>query len=94
MDHGLEAHVDFAAANDLGHIGRIVRLQDGNFDALFLEVAPGLSDIERGMVWRSVPFVVSESDLGSTVRKTYQLVRNVILSVDMTEFRWSEHCQK
>jgi hypothetical protein len=34
---------------------RVVWLQDGNFDALIFEVALGLGEVERGMVWRSVP---------------------------------------
>jgi len=44
VNHGLEAHVDFAASDDLGDIGRVIGLKDGNLDALFLEVALGLSD--------------------------------------------------
>jgi hypothetical protein len=34
---------------------RVVRLQDGDFDALVLEVALGLGEVERSVVWRSVP---------------------------------------
>ncbi len=45
MNHGLKAHVDFAATDDLGDIGRVIGLKDGNLDALLFEVALGLSDV-------------------------------------------------
>lgn len=55
MDHGLEAHVDFAASNDLGHIGGVIGLQQGNLEAFVLEVATGLSEVEGGVVRGGVP---------------------------------------
>ena len=55
MDHGFEAHVDLATTNDFGNIGRIIGLQDGNLDALLLEVPLGLGNVEGCMVWRSMP---------------------------------------
>lgn len=36
VDHGLCAHVDFTAADDLGHVGGVVGLEDGYLDAFFL----------------------------------------------------------
>ena len=55
MDHGFEAHVDLATTDDFGNIGRVVRLQDGNLDALLLEVTLGLGNVKGCMVWRSMP---------------------------------------
>jgi hypothetical protein len=37
MNHSLEAHVDFAAANDFGDIGGIIRLEQSDLEAFFLE---------------------------------------------------------
>lgn len=45
MDHSLEAHVNFAAADDLGDIGGVIGLQESNFKALFLEVALALGEV-------------------------------------------------
>lgn len=55
MNHSLEAHVNLAAADDLGHIGGVIRLQKSNLEALFLEEALTLGKVQRGMVGRSVP---------------------------------------
>jgi hypothetical protein len=55
MNHSLEAHVNLAAADDLGHIGRVIRLQESNLEALFLEEALALGKVQGGMVGRSVP---------------------------------------
>lgn len=33
----------------------VVGFKESNFDAFVLEVALGLSKVERGVVWRSVP---------------------------------------
>jgi hypothetical protein len=57
MDHGLEAHVDLAAANDLSDIGGVVGLEKGDLEALFLEVTLGMSQVEGGMVRRRVPYI-------------------------------------
>lgn len=55
MDHGFETHVDLAAADDLGHIGRIVGLEESNLDAFILEVATGLGKEQGGVVGGRVP---------------------------------------
>ena len=55
MDHRLEAHVDLAASDNLGHVGRVIGLQERNLQALILEVSPRLSEIQGGMVGGSVP---------------------------------------
>lgn len=55
VDHGLEAHVDLSAADDLGHIGRVVGLQESDLEVLVLEVTLGLSEVQRGMVRGRVP---------------------------------------
>lgn len=55
MDHGLEAHVDLAAADDLGDIGGVIRLEESDLEALILEVATGLGEVQGGMVRGSVP---------------------------------------
>ena len=57
MNHGLEAHVDLTAANDLSDIGRVIGLKQSNLEALFVEEPLGLSQIQRGVVRRSVPLV-------------------------------------
>jgi hypothetical protein len=55
MDHGLEAHVDFTATDDLGHIGGVIGLQQGNLESFILEVTTGLSEVEGGVVRGGVP---------------------------------------
>lgn len=55
VDHGLEAHVDLAATDDLGDIGRVVGLQESNLQVLILEVTLGLGQIQGSVVWRRVP---------------------------------------
>lgn len=55
MNHGLETHVDLAAADDLGDIGGVVRLQEGNLQALILEVATSLGEVKGGVVGGGVP---------------------------------------
>lgn len=55
MDHGLEAHVDLAAADDLGDIGGVIRLEESDLEALILEVATGLGEVQGGVVRGSVP---------------------------------------
>lgn len=57
MDHGLETHVDLAASNDLSDIRRVVGLKQSNLEALFIEETLGLSQIQGGVVRRSVPLV-------------------------------------
>lgn len=61
VDHGLEAHIDFAATDDLGHIGGIVGLEKSHLQTLIGEVALGLGQIQRGMVRGSVPELFSMS---------------------------------
>lgn len=55
MDHRLEAHVDLAAPDNLGHVGRVIGLQERNLQALILEISPRLSEEQGGMVGSSVP---------------------------------------
>jgi hypothetical protein len=55
VDHGLEAHVDLAASNDLGDIGGVVGLEQSHFETFILEVASGLGEVERGVVRGRVP---------------------------------------
>ena len=55
MDHGLESHVDLSAANYLSDIGRVVGLKECNLEVLILEETLGLSQIQRGVIWRGVP---------------------------------------
>lgn len=55
MNHGFEAHIHFTTSDDLGHIGRIIRFQDGHFDALIFEVTFGSGQIQRNVVRRRVP---------------------------------------
>jgi hypothetical protein len=45
MDHGLEAHVDLAAADDLGDIGGVIGLQKGHLEAFIFEVSSGLGEV-------------------------------------------------
>lgn len=59
MDHSLEAHVDLAATDDFSDIGGVVRLKKSNLQALILEITLGLSEVQGGMVRRSVPLQVS-----------------------------------
>lgn len=86
VDHGLEAKVDLSAADDLGHVRRVVGLEDGDFDALILEVALGLGKVKGGVVWRRMP-VDTRSQMAAALEEravsSYQLVRKVILSVAM-----------
>ena len=55
MDHGLEAHVDLAASDDLSHVGGVVRLEQGDLETFILEVTSGLSEVEGGVVRGGVP---------------------------------------
>jgi hypothetical protein len=55
VDHGLEAHVDLAATDDLSHIRRVIGLQESDLEAFILEVAAGLGEIEGGVVRGGVP---------------------------------------
>lgn len=55
MDHRLETHVHLAAADDLRHVGGVIRFQDGDLDSLIFEVALGVRQVERDVVWGCVP---------------------------------------
>jgi hypothetical protein len=55
VDHGLETHVDLAAADDLGHIGGVIGLEKGHLEAFILEVATGLGEVQGGVVGGRVP---------------------------------------
>lgn len=55
MNHSLEAHVNLAAADDLGDIGGVIGLEESNLEALFLEVALALGEVQGGVVRGRVP---------------------------------------
>jgi hypothetical protein len=55
VDHSLEAHVDLAAADDLGDIRGVIGLEESDLEAFILEVAAGLGEVQRGMVRGGVP---------------------------------------
>ena len=55
MDHSLETHVDLSTADDLGHIGGVVGLEQGNLQTFILEVASALGEVEGGVVRGGVP---------------------------------------
>jgi hypothetical protein len=55
VDHGLETHVDLAAADDLSHIGGVVGLEQSHLEAFILEIASGLGEVEGGVVRGRVP---------------------------------------
>jgi hypothetical protein len=45
MNHSLEAHVDFAAADDLRDIGGVIGLEQSDLEAFFLEEALALGQV-------------------------------------------------
>lgn len=55
VDHGLEAHVDLAASDDLGDVGGVIGLEKSDLETFILEVASGLSEVEGGVVRGCVP---------------------------------------
>jgi hypothetical protein len=55
VDHSLEAHIDLAAADNLGHVGGVVGLQQSNLQTFILEVSSALSEVEGGVVRGGVP---------------------------------------
>lgn len=55
MDHGLKAHVDLAASDDLGDVGGVIGLEESDLETFILEVASGLGEIEGGVVRGGVP---------------------------------------
>jgi hypothetical protein len=55
MNHGFETQINLTATDDLGHIARVVRLQQCNFDAFILEISFGLGQIQWGVVCGCVP---------------------------------------
>jgi len=59
VNHGLEAHVDLAAADDLSHVGGVIGLEEGNLDAFILEVATGLGEVQGGVVRGRVPAILT-----------------------------------
>lgn len=65
---------------------RIIRLQESNFDSLILEITLGLSQVQRSVVRRGVPFQPECQPTISNKEKTgqpNQFVKKVILSEDM-----------
>ena len=61
----------------------IVGLEECDFDAFVFEVAFTLGKVHWSVVRRSVPVVISLSFLDQQTGVTHQLVKKVILSVDM-----------
>lgn len=55
MDHSLEAHINLSRTDNLSHIGRVIRLQESDLQALILEVTLCLRQIQRSMVRGGVP---------------------------------------
>lgn len=55
MNHGLEAHVDLAASDDLGDVGGVIGLEESDLETFILEVASGLGEVEGGVVRGRVP---------------------------------------
>lgn len=71
-------------ANTEGTYARIIGLEKSNFDSFILEVALRLGQVEGGMVRRRVPrYSQPESPVVISIALLYQLVKKVILSVDM-----------
>ena len=66
----------------------VVGLKNGDFDALILEVALALSEVERSMVWSGMPWLLVEV-MGSGTT-THQLVKKVILSVDILDGNYTK----
>jgi hypothetical protein len=105
VDHGLESKIDLAGANDFSDILKrwsawllsnvkqtytgVVGLKQGNLDALILEIALGLGQVQRGVIRRGVPKPELILDKATNRRpfcnnvNSYQFVRKVILSVDI-----------
>lgn len=82
MDHGLKAHVHLATTNNLRHIGRVIWLENSHLQTLVLEVTLGMGQVQRSVVGGRVPTKFSNRSLLPQFY-AYQLVRNVILSVDI-----------
>lgn len=55
VDHGLEAHVDLSATDDLGNIGGVIGLEQSHLQTFILEVASALGEVEGGVVRGCVP---------------------------------------
>lgn len=62
----------------------VIRFQQGNLNTLFGKVTQLLSQIDRSMVRRSMPYNVSDpTTLVDMVLFSYQFIRKVIFSVDI-----------
>lgn len=57
-----------AEESGLEAYARVVGLQQSNLDALFLEVALGLSKVQRGVVRRGVPATTVSQSTGNSSR--------------------------
>lgn len=55
MDHGLESHVDRAAADKRRYVASVVRLEDRDLDALVGEEAFAESEEDRRVVRDGLP---------------------------------------
>lgn len=69
MDHGFEPKINLARANDLRYVTRIIRLQESNLNALILEKSLGLSQVQRSVIRRGVPFVQGQSMISKRLQK-------------------------
>jgi hypothetical protein len=80
VDHGLEAHVDLAAADDLGDIGGVIGLEQGNLQTFIFEVASALGEVEGGVVRGGVPVDRYLAD-DLTLEQWVPIARTVTVSI-------------
>ena len=87
MNHGFETQVNLAGTYDLRDIARVIRLQQSDLDPLILEETFSLSQVQRGVIRRGVPFPPEcQPTISNTQKKNgqaNQFVKKVILSEDM-----------
>jgi hypothetical protein len=57
VNHGFETQVNLAGAYDLRDIARVIRLEQSDLDPLILEETFSLSQVQRGVIRRGVPFL-------------------------------------
>jgi hypothetical protein len=87
VNHGFETQVNLAGTYDLRDIARVIRLQQSDLDPLILEETFSLSQVQRGVIRRGVPFPPECQPTISNIQKqngqANQFVKKVILSEDM-----------